>query len=1483
MNNLFPSSDRQVEQRQRIRCRPLPRRLSAALAAVVALLTVCPSSLRAATPVVCFKADAITGVANGGAIATWTNASGNGFNASQPTGSKQPIYVSAAINGYPAVRFNSTNSTSLNFSDPITNDFTMACVFRSTQGSGSGTLYYSGAGLISGEVGGTVNDLGSCLFANGQVCAGTGNPDTAVLSATNYNDGNPHLFVFKRVATSGAMTLYMDGVQVGSAVGTMASLSAPPRLTIGAQQPGGGFFTGDIPEIQIFNVALSAVDRASLESELMVKYGVDRADLVTWYRADALTNLSSGAAVATWPDLSGMGYNATQGTVAKRPTYLTNAVNGFPAVRFNAANSTTLQLSRPVQDDFTLALVFSSTQGSGSGSGFWAGAGLVSGEVGGTANDFGSCLFANGQICAGTGNPDVALLSNTNFNDGKLHVLCLTRCKSAGEATLAVDGLAVGTILGGTASLTAPTTLTLGGISASGGFLSGDLVELLVYSNALSTAQQQSLQSALGAKYSITAATPVNLVVQSSNGVPVLNWSGSAIASSYNVKRSLSANGPYLLTATNISVPVYADTNALSTNYYYVVSGVGGTGVEGSNSSPARLPLTLYTLNSGQAVLNLRSNAGAWDVALSLANGAAIYQQLRPMAVEVVASSGAQTWLTAPYSTVQSSNGQYRCTGSVTSSNGTIFNVTDIYHSDINGGTFQVDRTVSVGSANASDSGFSSKFTLQQSKSGSADDNEWFLPTIWCGTNHVVSKSNLGGYDWLNDQYWFREDRLTLPVVMARQRSSGATLSVTHINPDGSTYAGEDFLNRIIDARMKFGAMGMQCPTQPALGFVFPGTEGEQTQITGKSASSRYWALRAHPVSAGFSHSYSLVVRLTTETNYVSAYEGTWTNAFALFNVTNYACNLDDVYSSGVSILDYYWRSINGAAGVPFRISITNGVVANTNDYNYQLGFTGMEPVNGTVLVRAGLLSTNASYQSKGEQMLDFWATNCLTNGLPKTWYDPIPQTWRADNTWIRTATDGMLGILWGWKYEKQRGVNKTNWLNASIKFGDWIVSQQNSDGSVERIWSYQSGSVADNQLYNTSHVIRYLAELYLATGTNAYRVAATNAGNYFYNDSCARFRHIGGADFSILGADPDKEAVSMSLRACMALHDLTGDSRWLDAATRAAYYYWTWIYSWPVPIPAGSPQYYYPTNRSAVGLSIITMGTSACDSYAATDAFEVYRAYLFSGDSQLLKLARLMLYDTKSSMNWDSANLIPGYGSNPGIMFGEAMSLVVPRGKVTGYYLPWQTANYMEPMMNLQDAFGSYDINSLEQVNLASRQAANNAYSLTRGFPSSQAISSAPAGLNAVTNGGVINLSWNSTPTGVFFNLKRSTSTNGPFTLLSSQKALTFVDSNASWNVKYYYTVSTLNAGGESTNASPVSAMLEVNPVLIWSVPANGNLISLSWPAWASNFNLYTATNLTGSASWQLTTNPIFFTNGVWQMTLTNLSEPQQFFRLSN
>lgn len=59
---------------------------------------------------------------------------------------------------------------------------------------------------------------------------------------------------------------------------------------------------------------------------------------VLWLKAECITGKSDGDDVGSWPDASGNNNDASQGTMAKRPTWEKDEINGFPTVRFDGSD-----------------------------------------------------------------------------------------------------------------------------------------------------------------------------------------------------------------------------------------------------------------------------------------------------------------------------------------------------------------------------------------------------------------------------------------------------------------------------------------------------------------------------------------------------------------------------------------------------------------------------------------------------------------------------------------------------------------------------------------------------------------------------------------------------------------------------------------------------------------------------------------------------------------------------------------------------------------------------------------------------------------------------------------------------------------------------------------------------------------------------------------------------------------------------------------
>ncbi len=153
----------------------------------------------------------------------------------------------------------------------VEDSFSVTFFVRSDQpgaGHANDTRWFTGAGLVDGEVSGIVSDWGIAWHSDGRIVAGSGAPETFLASGPGHHDGQWHHVAFTRDRTTGRIALYVDGVLSGEANGSKAALDAPPRLVVGRLQPGGPGFRGDLDDLTFFSRALSAEEVAGLAFDL---------------------------------------------------------------------------------------------------------------------------------------------------------------------------------------------------------------------------------------------------------------------------------------------------------------------------------------------------------------------------------------------------------------------------------------------------------------------------------------------------------------------------------------------------------------------------------------------------------------------------------------------------------------------------------------------------------------------------------------------------------------------------------------------------------------------------------------------------------------------------------------------------------------------------------------------------------------------------------------------------------------------------------------------------------------------------------------------------------------------------------------------------------------------------------------------------------------------------------------------------------------
>ncbi len=106
--------------------------------------------------------------------------------------------------------------------------------------------------------------------------------------------------------------------------------------------------------------------------------------------------------------------------------------------------------------------------------------------------------------------------------------------------------------------------------------------------------------------------------------------------------------------------------------------------------------------------------------------------------------------------------------------------------------------------------------------------------------------------------------------------------------------------------------------------------------------------------------------------------------------------------------------------------------------------------------------------------------------------------------------------------------------------------------------------------------------------------------------------------------------------------------------------------------------------------------------------------------------------------------------------------------------------------------------------VNSAGQSGNSSEVNATPALPSPPA---APAGLTATAGNAQVALAWTASAGAISYNVKRSTTSGGPYTTLASSATISYTDTAAANGTKYYYVVSAVNAVGQSGNSTEVNA----------------------------------------------------------------------------
>ena len=629
------------------------------------------------------------------------------------------------------------------------------------------------------------------------------------------------------------------------------------------------------------------------------------------------------------------------------------------------------------------------------------------------------------------------------------------------------------------------------------------------------------------------------------------------------------------------------------------------------------------------------------------------------------------------YDSVVETNYGVKAIANLTTKNGSVIEVMDCYYfpDELETGVFNVRQTVKIISANANDEGFASEYSFSDHKTGGL---EWFVP------NNVFKKFRVS-------TAIYRETTLGIPMIMMRNSTNGYTLSLSRYQPvvhyEDNSYATLEMDN-----------------ANREIVVAYPSNE----------ANRKY-----HTLETDAQHVYDLSIRAEVTTNYEQASSSVYNAHFNLQDQRIVNTDIDEVYKV---ILEDYKVFLHATEqedeesgkkytsyGLPWRITIEDGEFG---PLTYQAGFIGQQLPAAYNMMLYSVMNNDLVSLQNGINVIDFWVDDAefmSVAGVPHIWYDTWSDGFRSYPCFLRMAVDAMEGLLDAYRLASAHGIEKDSWYNALIMFGDFLVNNQNADGSYYRCYNYDGGPFVswDNGIEeppnnicqseskgNTPMAVRFLGKLYEMTEDDSYYDAAINAGEYIYNNLYQLGYYQGGTCDNPNAVD--KEAGVYAMYAYDTLYTLTGESKWLECLKQATAFTMSSVLVFSYPVKDSKLKSAMPLEAGYNdGMSFIVCSNgSGVDNYISYIYYELFRIYIYTGDSSYLKQAEFIQQNTKSIMNWDNA-LNYKYKS----LVAEASTIHTFNYSSAddGAWVTWSSTANAEPIAKMYTTFGEADVMKLK------------------------------------------------------------------------------------------------------------------------------------------------------------------------------------------
>ncbi|MBR4768802.1 MAG: hypothetical protein IK088_07490, partial [Lachnospiraceae bacterium] len=549
-------------------------------------------------------------------------------------------------------------------------------------------------------------------------------------------------------------------------------------------------------------------------------------------------------------------------------------------------------------------------------------------------------------------------------------------------------------------------------------------------------------------------------------------------------------------------------------------------------------------------------------------NGDTLYYNRRPVYAFVKTFMAVTEFFDRAYESVKEEEGKTRAEAVLTTPNGSELRFEDIYEEDGEG--FLILRTVTVLKKAEDDLGFASKVSFVLAGAESIRDHHCFAPATWYRDNEYA-RPYVTGFDPDCEYHLRKETGMTLPLFAAKSKKTGETIMLSRNKADVTLPGRRNHFTLEIDEDCTVGSIGLSRPENETINYlyygfpvrkktgavrdgvsidyVYPSTDGqvgERQQFYAIDYMMKTKSLNRvlHPMKEGFSDHYEVRLDLGCFDDFYPMMRWAWRTVYGRLRDKLFEVDQELQYHNNINAMKLLARDYgDGAWGVPFSSFLPD---ADVDSISLQFGFVGQQPGIGYQLMVYGYRENDEEALYKGRNILKFWAENGANEfGAPRGCYSPINRDFEPYPIWLRMSADGLENILDAYVLTKKHGEEHPDWLAFCENAAAFFMRIQNEDGSFYRAYN-DDGTMRMDSKANTVSILRFFIQLYQVTGNEDYKDAAVRAGEWSYENVYRNFEYRGSTcdNTDVM----DNESGIYAMFGFLALYDLTGEAKWLDA-----------------------------------------------------------------------------------------------------------------------------------------------------------------------------------------------------------------------------------------------------------------------------------------------------------------------------------------------